>query len=121
MSIPRSRRSTGSGRDGGGPPQGTSHVRAGAQHAAPLHITGPYIGGPMRARALSTILALLLAACGGGQSRTSRTAAADSLTERQRDSILAQSKIPGARAVGKAMRVADSTSAGIRAADSISP
>jgi len=75
----------------------------------------------MRARALSTILALLLAACGGGQSRTSRTAAADSLTERQRDSILAQSKIPGARAVGKAMRVADSTSAGIRAADSIAP
>ena len=63
----------------------------------------------------------LLAACGGGPSRTSRTAAADSLTERQRDSILAQSKIPGARAVGKAMRVADSTSAGIRAADSISP
>jgi len=63
----------------------------------------------------------LLAACGGGQSRTPRPAAADSLTERQRDSILAQSKIPGARAVGKAMRVADSTSAGIRAADSISP
>ena len=60
-------------------------------------------------------------ACGGGQSGKSRTTAADSLTERQRDSILAQSKIPGARAVGKAMRVADSTSAGIRAADSISP
>jgi len=64
---------------------------------------------------------VVLTACGGGQSGKSHTAAGDSLTERQRDSILAQSKIPGARAVGKAMRVADSTSAGIRAADSIAP
>ena len=64
---------------------------------------------------------VVFTACGGGHSGKSRTAAGDSLTERQRDSILAQSKIPGARAVGKAMRVADSTSAGIRAADSISP
>ena len=64
---------------------------------------------------------VVFTACGGGQSGKSRTAAEDSLTERQRDSILAQSKIPGARAVGKAMRVADSTSAGIRAADSVSP
>ena len=62
----------------------------------------------------------LLAAC-SSPSRKPGTAAGDSLTERQRDSILAQSKIPGARAVGKAMRVADSTSAGIRAADSVSP
>jgi len=64
--------------------------------------------------------ALLLAACTGTPSRKSRTAS-DSLTERQRDSILAKSKIPGASAVGKAMRVADSTSAGIRAADSVTP
>jgi len=69
----------------------------------------------------SLVMLVFMAACGGGQSGKSRTAAGDSLTERQRDSILAQSKIPGARAVGKAMRVADSTSAGIRAADSISP
>jgi hypothetical protein len=75
----------------------------------------------MRTRALSTILALLLAACSGAPPRKTGAAAGDSLTERQRDSILAQSKIPGARAVGKAMRVADSTSAGIRAADSIAP
>jgi len=70
---------------------------------------------------LGLVVMVVVTACGGGQSGTSRTAAGDSLTERQRDSILAQSKIPGARAVGKAMRVADSTSAGIRAADSISP
>ena len=75
----------------------------------------------MRIYALSIILALLLAACSGARPRTAGAAAGDSLTERQRDSILAQSKIPGARAVGKAMRVADSTSAGIRAADSIAP
>lgn len=66
------------------------------------------------------IALVLLAACGGGQSRASG-AAGDSLTERQRDSMLAKSKIPGASGVGKAMRVADSTSAGIRAADSVAP
>ncbi|OLC05135.1 MAG: hypothetical protein AUH78_20210 [Gemmatimonadetes bacterium 13_1_40CM_4_69_8] len=76
----------------------------------------------MHARALAPIVVLVvIAGCGAGQSGKSRTAAGDSLTERQRDSILAQSKIPGARAVGKAMRVADSTSAGIRAADSVTP
>ena len=62
---------------------------------------------------------LLLAACSGKPQKSS--AAGDSLTERQRDSMLAKSRIPGASGVGKAMRVADSTSAGIRAADSVSP
>jgi len=62
---------------------------------------------------------LSLAACGGQAQKSS--AAADSLSERQRDSMLAKSRIPGASGVGKAMRVADSTSAGIRAADSVSP
>jgi len=62
---------------------------------------------------------LSLAACGGQAQKSS--AAGDSLSERQRDSMLAKSRIPGASGVGKAMRVADSTSAGIRAADSVSP
>jgi len=62
----------------------------------------------------------LCAAC-SGPARKPGTAAGDSLTERQRDSMLAKSKIPGASGVGKAMRVADSTSAGIRAADSVAP
>jgi len=61
---------------------------------------------------------LLLAAC-GGQSGSSR--AADTLTERQRDSMLAGSRIPGARGVGAALRAADSTSARIRATDSVAP
>ena len=73
----------------------------------------------MRAREL--IIALtLLAACSGG--KTDKSAAqGDSLTERQRDSILAQSRIPGASGVGSAMRAADSASARIRATDSVSP
>ena len=58
------------------------------------------------------------AACGGGQRAQS---AGDTLTERQRDSILAQSRIPGARGVGAAMRAADSTTARIRATDSVAP
>ena len=69
------------------------------------------------------LLGLLLVpaiACGGGQTRTSG-AAGDTLSERQRDSMLAKSRIPGASGVGKAMRVADSTSAGIRATDSVTP
>ena len=69
------------------------------------------------------LLGLLLApAIGcGGQTRTSGAARGDTLSERQRDSILAQSRIPGATGVGKAMRVADSTSARVRAADSVAP
>jgi hypothetical protein len=73
----------------------------------------------MRVRSL-TIALVFLAACSGGKSAKS-AAEGDSLTERQRDSILAQSRIPGASGVGKAMRAADSTNARIRATDSVSP
>lgn len=72
----------------------------------------------MRARQVVAV-GLLCAACGGQAQKSS--AAEDSLSERQRDSMLAKSRIPGASGVGKAMRVADSTSAGIRATDSVSP
>lgn len=72
----------------------------------------------MRAREL-TIGLILLAACGGKPARSA--ADTDSLTERQRDSILAKSRIPGASGVGSALRAADSTNARIRATDSISP
>ena len=66
-----------------------------------------------------TIAVMLLAACSGGESGKS-AGQTDTLTERQRDSILAQSRIPGATGVGSAMRAADSTSAHIRAADTVS-
>jgi hypothetical protein len=65
-----------------------------------------------------TIIVILVAACSRGDS--GKSAQTDTLTERQRDSILAQSRIPGASGVGSAMRAADSTSAHIRAADTVS-
>jgi hypothetical protein len=43
----------------------------------------------------------------------------DTLTERQSDSILAKSSIPGASAVGKAMNAADTTSARVQASDTV--
>ncbi|HWZ27293.1 MAG TPA: hypothetical protein VNX15_01940 [Gemmatimonadales bacterium] len=59
-------------------------------------------------------LVLLAAACGGG-SNASANAPRDTLTERQRDSALARSSVPGHNAVGAAMRAADTTSARVRA------
>jgi hypothetical protein len=72
------------------------------------------------ATAVRCAILLALGACGGGSSG-GRRAGSDTLTERQRDSILAKSSIPGAAAVGKAMTAADSTSARVRAADTIGP
>ena len=64
--------------------------------------------------------ALALAACGCGNAAKQPNAInRDTLTERQRDSVLGQSRIPGASGVAKAMRVADSTSAGVSASDTI--
>jgi hypothetical protein len=67
-------------------------------------------------RTSSVVMLLWLAACGG---KPDKSSAADSLSERQRDSMLAGSRIPGARGVGAAMRYADTTSAHIRAVDSV--
>lgn len=68
--------------------------------------------------AIIPFLVVCLAACGGG-SADKQAVNRDTLTQRQKDSILAKSSIPGAGAVGRAMRAADSTSAGIRRADSV--
>jgi len=71
-------------------------------------------------RQLSVALWLLtLAACSGGDSPNKQAVNRDTLTQRQKDSILAKSSIPNAGAVGRAMRAADSTSAGVRRADSV--
>ena len=64
---------------------------------------------------------VVLTACPRNDSGGSSSGPGDSLTERQRDSMLAQSRIPGARGVGAAMRAADSTTARIRATDSVAP
>lgn len=68
------------------------------------------------------VLVVVMAACGESKDAdksTAQTVNRDTLTERQRDSILATSRIPGARGVGKAMRVADSTSAGIEQTNAV--
>ncbi|MGH7673568.1 MAG: hypothetical protein ACREMC_11780 [Gemmatimonadales bacterium] len=59
----------------------------------------------------------LLAACGGSDRGSRESVNRDTLTQRQKDSILAQSRIPGAAGVGRAMRAADSTSARIQQAN----
>jgi hypothetical protein len=63
---------------------------------------------------------LSAAACGGGGDQSGgRRAGGDTLTQRQRDSMLSKSSIPGASGVGRAMNAADSTSARVQAADTI--
>jgi len=64
--------------------------------------------------AFALSLVLLAAGCGGG-SNAAANPPRDTLTERQRDSALARSSIPGHSAVGAAMRAADTTSARVRA------
>lgn len=59
----------------------------------------------------------VMMACGSNQSN--ETVNRDTLTQRQKDSILANSKIPNARAVGRAMTAADSASARALRADSV--
>ncbi|HEV8381995.1 MAG TPA: hypothetical protein VGQ29_10440 [Gemmatimonadales bacterium] len=70
----------------------------------------------MKLRSLTATL-LLIAACGSDKS--SQTVNRDTLTQRQKDSILANSRIPNARAVGRAMNAADSASARATRADSV--
>lgn len=68
----------------------------------------------------AVIVAGLIALCGcGGGSQSSNKVNRDTLSERQQDSILAKSSIPGASAVGKAMNAADSTSSRVQASDSV--
>ena len=68
---------------------------------------------------LVTLLAMGAVACSGSDTGNRQTVNRDTLSQRQKDSILAQSKIPGARGVGRAMIVADSTSARVHAADTV--
>jgi hypothetical protein len=62
--------------------------------------------------------ALLLAALAG--CTKNKDAAPEKLqSQRERDSVLGQSKIPGATGVGKAMKVADSAGSRVQLQDSI--
>jgi uncharacterized lipoprotein YmbA len=66
-------------------------------------------------RFVVAIAIVLLTACGTGKSEQST----DTLTQRQKDSILANSKLPNARAVGSAMRAADSVNVRVMRADTL--
>ena len=63
----------------------------------------------------------MLLACGTTGDADKNAVQGDTLTERQRDSMLARSRIPGARGVGTAHNVADSVSARVQAADTVGP
>lgn len=53
------------------------------------------------------LLALALITCCAGCSQRAQPTAKVPLTERQRDSILAKSSLPGAQVVGRALDVSD--------------
>ena len=59
----------------------------------------------------------LFLACGSGTS--DRDASADSLTQRQRDSTIGASSLPGAQGVKRAQRITDSLNARSAAPDSL--
>ncbi|HEY6090876.1 MAG TPA: hypothetical protein VIV83_02715 [Gemmatimonadales bacterium] len=67
---------------------------------------------------LVVLPACLLLACAGSD-KSSQTVNRDTLSERQKDSILAHSQIPGASAVGRAMNAADSMSSRINRSDTV--
>ena len=70
---------------------------------------------PLR-RPLLLIVATLLAGCASKPEGNDR----DTMTQRQKDSVLGQSGLPGAQGVTKAMRAADSVKARQAALDSAS-
>jgi len=61
-------------------------------------------------------LLIALAACRGGDGSQPR----DKMSEREKDSILSESGIPGAKVVGRAMKAADSSAARTSVLDSTS-
>jgi hypothetical protein len=64
----------------------------------------------MSKRKLVVAVALVIVGVVGCTSEDSQETH-QTMTERQKDSVIARSPIPGAKAVGKAMNVADSASA----------
>lgn len=68
---------------------------------------------------MSAVVWLVIgAACAGGAGEEG--AAGDTLTRRERDSLIGQSRLPGAQGVRGAMRAADSAAARAARADSVS-
>ena len=65
---------------------------------------------PMPRTVGGLVLLLGLAACGDGGGDVARNDR-DTMTQRQRDSVLAQSRLPGAQGVGMAIGASDSAKA----------
>lgn len=72
----------------------------------------------MKMRLVGLALALLVSSCGGDADDDQRTTA-DTLTRAQKDSIVADLPIPGAGAVGAAMRARDQANERTATHDSI--
>ncbi len=68
-------------------------------------------------RYAALMLCVLLAAC--GKSQPSGRAAGDTLTRRERDSVLGASRLPGASGIRGALRAQDSAAAQNARADSV--
>jgi hypothetical protein len=64
-------------------------------------------------------MVVVLTTCDGGERARQRQEALDTLTRRQKDSLISTMPIPGAGAVGKAMRAVDSANARTQRTDSI--
>lgn len=64
------------------------------------------------------LIALITAGCASNDTAANDR---DTMTQRQRDSVLAQSGIPGAQGVGKALSAADSVRARNAQLDSLRP
>ena len=72
---------------------------------------------PVKPRLAAALLGLALAAC--AKSDEPRMQNADTLTQRQRDSVVGASKLPGAQGISKAQAAQDAENARTAKADSI--
>lgn len=69
--------------------------------------------------AIVAAVALGLAACGQSHETSGAATSADTLTRRQKDSIISKLPVPGARGVGAAQRAVDQTNARAQQHDTI--
>lgn len=73
----------------------------------------------MRRVLVLLLCAASLSACSGDGAEDAATTRADTLTRRQRDSIIAGSRLPGAGAVGRALETSDAAADRATAHDTI--
>jgi hypothetical protein len=69
----------------------------------------------------SQLLVLTLAALAAGCSSSKQPSDRDTMTQRQKDSVLGRTGLPGSQGISKAMRAADSIKAQQARIDTITP